>query len=71
MPTSVRLLDSEAGHLLTGRSKLDHPLMSNVELLGQASAHLRLFGKAVLDVLLLADKLGILLTTRHEGLRAT
>jgi hypothetical protein len=35
---SVRLPDSEVGHLLTSGSKLGHLLMSSVELLGQPSA---------------------------------
>jgi hypothetical protein len=57
---SVHVLYSEDGHLLTGKSKLVHPLTSSIELLGQPSVHLRLFTKTVLGVLLLAEKLGLL-----------
>jgi hypothetical protein len=31
MPMSIRLPNSKAGHLLAGRSKLGHLLMSNIE----------------------------------------
>jgi hypothetical protein len=69
IPTSIRLLYSEAGHLLVSKSQLGHPLTSSVELLGQPSTHLRLFAKAVPNVVLLVEKLGLLMTARHEGLR--
>jgi hypothetical protein len=61
----------KVGYLLAGRSKLGHLLTSGVKLLHQPPAHLRLFGKAVPGVFLLAEKLGLLVTTRHEGLQAT
>jgi hypothetical protein len=69
MPMSVRLPDSDAGHLLTDRSKLGHPLTSGVELLGQPSAQLRLFGKVVSSILLATKELGFLPATRHERLQ--
>jgi hypothetical protein len=50
--TSVRLPDLDVGHLLGDRSKLGHLLTSGVELLGLPSTQLRLFGKAVLGILL-------------------
>jgi hypothetical protein len=46
-------------------------LTSSVKLLGQPFTHLRLFGKAAPSVLLLVEKLGLLVTVRHERLRAT
>jgi hypothetical protein len=46
-------------------------LTSGIKLLGQPPTHLRLFGKAVPGVLLLVEKLGPLVTMRHEGLWAT
>jgi hypothetical protein len=61
----------KTSHLLTGSSKLSHLLMRGFKLLSQPSTHLRLFSKAVLGVLLLVEKLGLVMSTRHEGLRAT
>jgi hypothetical protein len=67
---SFHLVYSEIGYLLTGRSNLSHLLTSSVKLLGQPSTHQHLFSKAVLGVLVLPEKLGLFVTTRHEGLWA-
>jgi hypothetical protein len=69
MPTGVPLLDLDASHLLGDRSELNHLLTSSVKLLGQPSMHLCLLSKAVLGILLLVEKLGLFLASRHEGLR--
>jgi hypothetical protein len=66
--TSVCLPDLDVGHLLDDRSKLCHLLTNTVELLGQPSVQLCLFGKAVLGILLVTQELGLLLAASHKGL---
>jgi hypothetical protein len=67
--TSIRLPDSEVGHLLDDRSKLSHLLTSGNELLEQLPAQPCLFGKAVPSILLLAKELGFPTATHHKRLQ--